>query len=133
MTDEVSRSEVITRRFALDEEISLIQGRHKLELAPLVEELALCERFVADSMNKANEQSVKIDGVGMTFFRTVSKCQVRDWEATLAEIQSKGLWHLLTHAVSKEAVKEYIEVNKEAPAGVEFTTFKDLSWRRGKE
>ena len=131
MTDELSRSEVITRRFELDEQISIIQGRHKLELAPLVEELSMCERFVADSMNKANDQSVKIDGVGMTYFTSKSKCQVRDWDATLAKIQAEGLWHLLTHAVSKEAMKEYIETNKESPPGVEFTTFKDLSWRRG--
>ena len=90
MTEDLSRSEVITRRFELDEQISLIQARHKVELAPLVEGLGLCERYVADSMNKANEQSVKIDGVGMTYFTTKSKCQVRDWDATLAVRQR--LW-----------------------------------------
>ena len=115
MTEELNRSEVITRRFELDEQISLIQGRHKAELAPLVEELSMCERFVADSMNKANEQSVKIDGVGMTFFTTQDSVRVGDWDAVLAYIIENKAYELLNHAVSKTVVKEMIEANSATP------------------
>ena len=132
MTEELNRSEVITRRFELDEQISLIQGRHKAELAPLVEELSMCERFVADSMNKANEQSVKIDGVGMTFFTTQDSVRVGDWDAVLAYIIENKAYELLNHAVSKTVVKEMIEANSATPPGVTYEARKVLAWRRGK-
>ena len=132
MTDELNRSEVITRRFELDEQISLIQGRHKQELAPLVEELSMCERFVADSMNKANEQSVKIDGVGMTFFTTQDSVRVGDWDTILAYIIENKAYELLNHAVSKTVVKEMIEANSVTPPGVTYEARKVLAWRRGK-
>ncbi len=132
MTDEVSRSEVITRRFELDEQISLIEARHKAELAPLEDEPSLCEKFVADSMNKANEQSVKIDGVGMTFFTTQDSVRVGDWDAVLAYIVENKAYELLNHAVSKSTVKEILEAKNPLPPGVTYEARKVLAWRRGK-
>lgn len=129
MTD-LSVDTVMTRRFQLADEIDEVSRRHKLELKPLVDELELCEQFVKAEMNTGNMQQLKIRDVGMAYFTTKSKCVVEDFEAVLAEIKEKGLWHMLTKAVSKEAVKDYIEAYKESPPGVRFEQFKDLSWRR---
>ena len=131
MTEEVNLDEVMSRRFELVEEQAIIAGRHKAELQPLADELKLCEDFIRTEMLKGGMQQCKTTA-GMAFFTTKSSCAVRDWEATLACIRDNGLWHLLNRAVSKEAVKEYIEEHKEAPPGVEFTAFKDISWRKGK-
>jgi hypothetical protein len=123
---------VMVRRFALDEEIALIQGRHKAELAPLQEELDLCERFIKDEMLKGGLQQVKLATGEQTYFSTKDSATVENWEATLAEIREKGLWHMLNKNVNKTAVKEYIEVNKVPPAGVKYDSYRDLNWRRGK-
>jgi len=131
MTEELTRDTVMARRFDLVEQIAIIAARHKAELAPLNEELGLCETFIRDTMNKGNEQSISIKGVGMAYFTTKSKCAVRDFDATLAEIQKHGLWSLLTKAVSKETVKEYIGIHNQPPPGVEYSEYRDLSWKRG--
>ena len=130
MTEELNLDTVMTRRFQLADEIEELSRRHKVELEPLKSELELCEVFIKAEMNKGNMQQLKIRDVGMAFFTTKSKCVVEDFEAALAEIREKGLWHMLTKAVSKEAVKDYIDEYKGVPPGVRFEQFKDLSWRR---
>src|ERR1035437_964326 len=120
MTEELNRSEVIARRFDLDEQITIIQGRHKAELAPLQEELVLCERFVADSMIQSGEQSVKIENGNMTYFTTQTSCKVGNWDELLAFIQANSAWELLNHAANKTAVQEMIEANNTPPPGVSY-------------
>lgn len=129
MTD-LTVDTVMTRRFQLADEIDEVSRRHKLELEPLKSELELAEQFIKMEMNNSNMQQLKIRDVGMAFFTTKTKCVVEDFEAALAEIREKGLWHMLTKAVSKESVKDYIEEYKQPPPGVRFEQFKDLSWRR---
>lgn len=131
-TPALTIEQVMVRRFQLDEQIALIQGRHKAELEPLTEELDLCERFIKDEMLKGNLQQVKLATGEQTYFSTKDSASVENWELTLAEIIQKGLWHLLPKSVNKTAVKEYIEVNKAPPPGVKYESYRDLNWRRGK-
>ena len=162
MSEEVSIDEAMTRRFELDEQISLIQGRQKLELAPLVEEMQLCEQFVKAELLKTGAQQWKSSSTGhMTFWTTKDSVTVENMEAVIhrilseappiadldAQIEGKtdaevwamvlehieacGLWGLLNKAVNKTSVKELIEAGDQPP-GIKYTTFRDLSWRRGK-
>ena len=131
MTETPSLDEVMSRRFQLVEDIAIIQGRQKLELEPLNEEVRLCETFIKDEMNKAGMQQCKT-AAGMAFFQTKDSVKVGDWDEALAYIREHEAYYLLNHAVGKQAVKEFIEANKSAPPGVEYTSFKDLAWRRGK-
>ena len=133
MTETPSLDEVMSRRFQLVEDIAIIQGRQKLELEPLNEEVRLCETFIKDEMNKGNMQQWKSSSTGhMAFFQTKDSVKVDDWDEVLAYIREHEAYYLLNHAVGKQAVKEFIEANKSAPPGVEYTSFKDLAWRRGK-
>ena len=150
---EVSIDAVMSRRFELVEQAAIIAGRHKAELEPLNEELRLCELFVKDEMNKGGLQQVKTDA-GMAYFTTKDSVKVLDmgevihymlaaapppvditppvWLRILNHIQEHGLWGLLNNAVNKTAAKEIIEATKASPPGIEYRSFKDLSWRRGK-
>ena len=40
---ELALDDVVTRRFDLDEQIAILQGKHAAELAPMIEEKNLCE------------------------------------------------------------------------------------------
>ena len=153
MTEAVSRQEVMARRFDLVEQIGIIQGRHKLELEPLNEELGLCEKFVHESMVTAGEQQVKFDGIGQCYFTTQDSVTVADmdgviktilyaappiedfsperWAIILDYIHAHGLWGLLNRAVNKTAAKEMIEA-KTPVEGVKYEARKVLAWRRGK-
>lgn len=158
MSNDVTREEAIDRRFELDEQIAVIQGRQKAELAPLVEEMHLCEQFVKSDMLSAGAQQTKTAGGHQCFFTTKDSVTVADWDAVLREIvfasppMSKdgktvtpeqwnevlthilatANWSLLNRAVNKTVVKEIIEERKVPPPGVKYESFRDLSWRRGK-
>jgi hypothetical protein len=133
MADEITIDDAMTRRFELAEQLDLLAAELKARSAPLQEEMTLCENYIRGELLKSGAQNWKSATTGhATHFTTKSKCQVADFEATLAEIRAHNLWHLLTKAVSKEAVKEYIEEHKQPPPGVNYTEFKDLAWSRGK-
>jgi len=150
--DAVLASQAMARRFELDTEIAIIQGRHKGELEPFVEEQKLCEMFVKDFMNTAGLQQYKIASGDQAFFQAKDSVTAGDFEATLdyivaapplsgfetvwaeilKHIRAAGNWNLLNKAVNKTAVKEYIEVNKAPPPGVKYDSYRDLQWRKGK-
>ena len=158
MTNDVTCTEAIDRRFELDEQITIIQGRQKAEIAPLVEEMQLCEQFVKSEMLTAGTQQTKTAAGHQCFFSTKDSVTVEDWDAVLHEIivasppmerdgktvpeeqwaavlnhiLATANWGLLNRAVNKTVVKEIIEEKKAPPPGVKYTSFKDLSWRRGK-
>jgi hypothetical protein len=157
MTEELSLDTVMARRFALVEEVGIITGKHKVELAPLNEELGLCETFIKDHMLKSGLQQAKTDA-GMAFFISKDSVTVEDmdtsirfmldaapppdflpdpslWQRALDHMYAHGMWGLLNKALNKTAVKELLEATPPiAPEtiGVKFSSYKDLSWRRGK-
>jgi hypothetical protein len=154
MSEEVNLDEVMSRRFELDEQITAIQNKNKADLAPLLEELQLCESFVKAELIKTGAQQWKSSSTGhMTYWTTKDSVTVEDmdqvihrilaespppdsmdkpaWDEVLNHIQETGLWALLNKAVNKTTVKEMIEAQQQPP-GVKYTAFKDLAWRRGK-
>jgi hypothetical protein len=150
--DAVLASQAMARRFELDTEIAIIQGKHKGELEPLLEEQKLCEVFVKDFMNTSGLQQYKLASGDQAFFQVKDSVSAGDfeatldyivaapalpglegvWDAILKHIRAAGNWNILNKAVNKTAVKEYIEVNKAPPPGVKYDSYRDLQWRRGK-
>ena len=158
MSDDITPDQVMARRFQLVEEKAIVEGRHKAELAPLVEELGLCEGFIKDFMLKSGSQQYKIATGEMAFFSTKDSVTVEDmdtsirfmidqapapaflpdpslWQQVKDHLYANGMWGLLNKALNKTAVKELLEASPPvAPEtlGVKFSSYKDLSWRRGK-
>lgn len=155
MADEVSLDQVMARRFELDEQVAIIQGRQKAELEPLLSEKALCEQYIKAELLKSGAQQWKSAVTGhMTYFTTKDSVTVGDmdqvvqfileaappadilpdlalWPHILRHIQTHGMWGLLNKAVNKTAAKEILETTGTLP-GVKYESFKDLAWRRGK-
>lgn len=162
MSEEVNLDEVMSRRFELDEQITARQLAHKAELAPLVEEMQLCESFVKSELLKTGAQNWTSARTGhQTYFTTKDSVTVEDmdavidcilaaaplppkdpdsayfmsddgWTRILRHIHANGLWILLNKAVNKTAAREVIEAGTPVP-GVKFTSFRDLCWKRGKK
>lgn len=157
MSEELTVSAAIDRRFELDEQIGIIQGQQKAVLAPLAEEMSLCEQFVKAEMLTANTQQTKTAAGHQCFFTTKDSATVEDfdavlksivaasppmqqdgktvapeqWQAVLDHIVATANWGLLNRAINKTVYKEMLEAQT-PPPGVKYTSFKDLSWRRGK-
>lgn len=132
MTEELTVDAAMSQRFELVEQIAIIQGRHKNELASLLEVLNMAEQYIKDEMLKGNMQQLKTSAGHMAYFTTKDSVKVGDWDQALAYIKENQAYYLLTQAVNKTSVKEFIEANKAPPPGVEYSSFRDLAWRRGK-
>lgn len=133
MAEDITLDQVMARRFDLDEQIGIISGRHAAEVKPLKDEQLLCETYIKTELLKTGAQQWKSATTGhSTHFTTKSRCNVADFDAVIECVQKEGLWNLLTKAVSKEAVKEYIGIHNAPPPGVAYSEFKDLTWTRGK-
>ena len=151
---ELSIEQVMARRFELTEQMAIIAGRHKAELAPLGEELELCEKFIWQAMGGL--QQVKT-GIGTAFFKQGSRAQLEkdafptllryivesafkdaplDPRATTTDmvehVLTHGRFQLLKKDVSKTAVEEIVEAEKTPPPGVTYETFRTLQFRKGK-
>jgi hypothetical protein len=135
---------------------AILADKQKAEMAPLAEDLGMCESFIKQHMLDAGLTQAKTDA-GMAFFTTKDSVTVRDmddvirfmlaaspppkqngktvspkqWAFVLDHIAATGMWGLLNKAVNKTAAKELIEAQT-PPPGVEYSAYKDLSWRRGK-
>ena len=152
---DLNIEEVMTQRFALEEQIAIMQGKHKAELAPLVETRDMCEAYIKDVMLKQGLQNLKTDA-GMALFISKDSAGVDDfglftaglvssvqpfegfeedpagWDAIVHHFATHAAWHFLNKVANKTSVKEYIEEHKQPPPGIKYESYKDLSWRRGK-
>jgi hypothetical protein len=128
---ELTLDDVMAQRFALVEQIAIIQGKHKAELEPFNEELAMCEAFIQRHMITNGLQSAKT-AAGQAFFKSADSVTVEDAEAFFDYVFEHGARELLNNAANKTAVKEFIEANKAVPPGIKFDSFRKLNWMRGK-
>lgn len=155
---ELNAIQVMEQRFKMLEEVSLVQGRHKAELEPLLEAIRLSEIFIKDTMNKDGSQQIKSALTGDSCnFTTKDSVTVKDMDAVVgyiveasplpnhipgvttevwglvkAHLRGTAMWTLLNQAVSKNAVKDVIKETNAVPPGVEYSSYKDLAWKRGK-
>lgn len=128
---DISLDEVMTRRFELAEQVDLMEARHKAELAPLKDEIALCESFVQAHMLEHKTDQVKVNG-NLAFFQSYDGVTMGDFDAFIACVRENDAWHLLNKAANKTAVKEWIEEYKAPPPGVNYTSGRKVHFRRGK-
>ena len=161
MTEEINLDEVMSRRFELDEQITAIQNKNKADLAPLLEEMQLCESYIKAVLIKTNQQiwkssltghkvhwttkdSVTVEDMKKVIHRILAESPLpppmlggeyeiepEGWKAILNHIAETGLWALLNKAVNKTTTREVLESGSEVP-GVKLTSFRDLVWSRGK-
>lgn len=68
-----------------------------------------------------------------TAYKTTKKyASVADWDSLLDYIKTENVWELLTHAVSKTVVEQFVAANDELPPGVNWRTEVTLGFRRPK-
>lgn len=68
-----------------------------------------------------------------TAYKTTKKyASVADWDSLLGYIKAEEAWELLTHAVSKTVVEQFVAANDELPPGINWRTEVSLGFRRPK-
>jgi hypothetical protein len=157
---ELNVIQVMEQRFELIEQVAIIQGRHKGELEPLLDAIRLAEIYIKDDMNKNGAQQIKSALTGDSCnFTTKTSVTVKDmgavigyvveaspvpdpeaipgvtaetWPLILAHLKQTAMWTLFNNAVNKTQVADIIKETNTTPPGVEYSSYKDLAWKRGK-
>lgn len=105
-------------------------AKHKLELAPITEQMNKCMAYVQQQLQKDGLQSFKSQS-GIAFLQRDTSVTSADWDATLAWIlEAKDRHVFLEKRVSKSVVQDYIESTGEAPPGVRVVTSIDVHIRK---
>lgn len=106
MTMAVTLDKVVAHYIALRDKKDAITARHKDELRPVNDAMALLEAFMQKSLDAQNQRSASFAGIGTCFKQKWTSVKVGDWEETLDYIRENDRWDLLTQAVNKTAVIE---------------------------
>lgn len=67
---------------------------------------------------------------GTVFFTMINRCNVQDWQQVLAFVKENDAYDLLTKAVKKDAVREYIEKMQRVPPGLDWATIRTFNCRK---
>ena len=88
------------------------------------------EAGLLQSMNETGAESIKTEH-GTAYKSKVMSAKVADRESLMAFVREKQAFHLLTAAVSKEAVRDYMEANDGyPPPGVDVSFITNINLRR---
>jgi hypothetical protein len=84
-------------------------------------------------LDAEGQQSAKSDSGAIAFKQLATHCRVADrdtWLTWLTENWDVGK-HMLTAYLTKQAVKDYLETEQKAPAGIEITQTWGVNFRKG--
>ena len=101
----------------LRDEKKRIAERQKEELAPLNAKLIKMEAWLQAQLQAQDALNMKTEH-GTVYLSTTVKAKVEDRDAFFEFVRENDMWAMLTSAVSKDAVEEFIESTGDVPPGV---------------
>lgn len=102
----------------LRDEKKRIAERQKDELAPFNAKMKKMEAWLQAQLNAQGTTNSKTTDGHTVYLSTTVNATVNDRDAFLEFVREHNLWAMLTAAVSKDAVEEFIESTGNAPPGV---------------
>jgi hypothetical protein len=120
---------IIQKYVALRDDIERVDAEAKAKKAPLV---AAMETLGNVLLKLANDQGVTSfkTGAGTAFRQTVTRASVQNSDEFFEHLRASGDFHLLTKAVNKTAVQDYINTHEKPPPGVGWTVMHEMQVRR---
>lgn len=103
--------------------------RHKEELRPIVETMAMIEDELKGALNSANVSNMKTaNGTVSLSIKASASCP--DQAAFWTWVITQGQFDMVDKKPNVTAVTEYVKQNGVAPPGVKYTTFQGIGVRR---
>ena len=131
MDEELSVEKVIGTYIVLRGQKEKLEAEIKEAVADIRAKMGKLEAWIQTESDRTGVKSFKTDK-GTAFMTTSDYASVADWDATLDFIKSENAYDLLNKAVSKTAVRGYIDANGAVPPGITFGTRIGVSVRRPK-
>lgn len=123
-------SAVLAKYMQLRIDKEQIEAEMKAKLKPIVDNMELIEKYLKQVMDERGITQIKSDKYGTAFLSTTDYANVENWDALLNFITTNGHYEMLQKAVTKTAVREYMEAYKAVPPGVNYGTKIDVSIRK---
>lgn len=126
----MNREDIVKKYLEIREHIDKESKAFSETMKPYFEGLETLGNMALTMLNESGDQNMKT-AFGTAYKTTSMGARVIDREAFMKYVlETEGAEALLTAAVSKDAVKEYIEANKEPPPGVDITYITKVNFRR---
>jgi hypothetical protein len=93
--------------------------KHKEELAPINDQLALMEGWLQRDLQSRSVKSQKTTA-GTAYLATLGKATVRDRDALVKFVIQNNMFDLFENKVSKSVVEDYLENTGDVVPGVEY-------------
>lgn len=125
----VTVDEVVAAYIKLRLKKEQMEAEVKAETKKIVEKMDKFEAWLKEQADAQGVTSFKTKH-GTAFLKTTDYTNVENWDAVLAFILENNAFDLLNKAVSKVAVRGYIEANKAVPPGVNYGTKIEVEVRK---
>lgn len=120
---------LVAKYVELRDGIERIDKKAKEDKAPLAKAMEAIESGLMKLMQDQGVKQLKTEA-GTAFITQASHCGVENFDAVLADMKARDDFSLLNKAVSKNAVKEYIDKFERPPPGVKWTVMNEVQVRR---
>lgn len=125
----VKVGDVVKKYVELKRVLEKMEDAHKAKMAPLKQAAGKLEGYLMQYLSDSGQTQIKTPDATV-FVKTNDYANVADWDAVLTFIRENEAYDFLEKRVSKNAVKEYIEAQKEVPPGVNYGTKMTLNLRK---
>jgi hypothetical protein len=98
-------NEMISMYVQLRDKVDEIKERHKADLEPLLEGIALLETALLNKLNAEGLKSIKSEA-GTAYTRELKSVKIVDWDQTLDYIKNNERWDLLTKKIRSDGDEE---------------------------
>lgn len=125
----VTVDEVVSAYIKLRAKKEAMEAETKSEVKKIVEKMDKFEGWLKQQADAQGVTSFKTKH-GTAFLKTTDYANVENWDAAFKFILDNQAYDLLNKAVSKVAVRGYIEANKAVPPGVNYGTKIEVEVRK---
>jgi hypothetical protein len=106
-----------------------LQAEVKEKTDAITEQMQKLESWIKEKADEDGVTSFKTTH-GTAFLTTTDFANVADWDAVVEFVKQNDAWDMFEKRISKTAVRGYIDINKEVPAGVNYGTRLDVNIRK---
>lgn len=125
-----SEADMVRKYVELRDRKKQMEEAFKEQVAPLTQAMDTLENALLQRMNESGAESIKTE-FGTAYKAKVMSTRVADRETLMGFVREQGAFQLLTAAVSKEAVRDYMETSGGfPPPGVDVSFITSVNFRR---
>lgn len=112
-------SNVVAKYMELRRLKESIDEEYKQKLGKVRDAMDMLESHFLKYFDSTGQTQIKTDDATV-FVKTNDYAQVADWDAVLSFVKENDAYEFLEKRVSKTAVRDYIDDNKQVPPGINY-------------